>query len=247
MEKNLRKLIIGAAYNAKHGHIPSALSIVEIITALDKVKTEEDVFILSKGHGCLAYYAYLVLKGFITEKELNAFGKKDSRLGGHPDKNKIKEVYASTGSLGQGFPIAVGAALARKVKKQPGKIYCLLGDGECNEGSIWEALMIAVNLKLDNLICIVDNNNSQVRSLPLCNLKENFKSFGGLALSVDGHSVDDIIHAMQTECRDQPMIIVASTVKGKGLIELENNTFAWHHRAPSEIEYKQFIKELDEK
>ena len=247
MEKELRKLIVGAAYNAKHGHIPSALSIVEIISAFDRVKEEKDEFILSKGHGCLAYYAYLVKKGFITVEELNAFGNSGSKLGGHPDRNKIKGVYASTGSLGQGFPTAVGAALARKINKQPGRFFCLLGDGECNEGSIWEALMIAVNLRLDNLVCIVDSNQSQIRSLPLQVLESKFSSFGGFVLSVDGHSVDAIVEAMQRVSKDQPLIIVAHTKKGKGLSELENNMFAWHHRAPNKSEYEQFIKELDEK
>jgi len=247
MEKELRKLIVGAAYNAKHGHIPSALSIVEIISAFDRVKEEKDEFILSKGHGCLAYYAYLVKKGFITIEELNAFGNSGSKLGGHPDRNKIKGVYASTGSLGQGFPTAVGAALARKINKQPGRFFCLLGDGECNEGSIWEALMIAVNLQLDNLVCIVDSNQSQIRSLPLQVLDNKFSSFGGFVLSVDGHSVDAIVEAMQKVSKDQPLIIIAHTKKGKGLSELENNMFAWHHRAPNKLEYEQFIKELDEK
>lgn len=247
MERELRKLIVGAAYNVNHGHIPSALSIVEIISAFDRVKEENDEFILSKGHGCLAYYAYLVKKGIITVEELNAFGKSGSKLGGHPDRNKVKGVYASTGSLGHGFPIAVGVALARKIKKQSGKIFCLLGDGECNEGSIWEALMIAVNLKLDNLVCIVDSNKSQIRSLPLQELENKFSSFGGFVLSVDGHSIDAMTEAMQKTNKDQPVVIIAHTIKGKGLSELENNMFAWHHRAPSELEYKQFIKELDEK
>ena len=247
MEKELRKLIVGAAYNAKHGHIPSALSIVEIISAFDRVREEQDEFILSKGHGCLAYYAYLVKKGIITVEELNAFGKSGSKLGGHPDRNKVKGVYASTGSLGQGFPIAVGVALARKINKQSGKVFCLLGDGECNEGSIWEALMIAVNLKLDNLVCIVDSNKSQTRSLPLQELENKFSSFGSFVLSVDGHSVDSVTEAMQKTNKDQPVVIIAHTIKGKGLTELENNMFAWHHRAPNELEYNQFIKELDEK
>ena len=247
MERELRKLIVGAAYNAKHGHIPSALSIVEIISAFDSIKEEKDEFILSKGHGCLAYYAYLAKKGIITVEELNAFGKSGSKLGGHPDRNKVKGVYASTGSLGQGFPIAVGVALARKIKKQSGKVFCLLGDGECNEGSIWEALMIAVNLKLDNLVCIVDSNKSQIRSLPLQELENKFASFGGFVLSVDGHSVKAMTEAMQKTNKDQPVVIIAHTIKGKGLSELENNMFAWHHRAPNELEYNQFIKELDEK
>ena len=151
METTIRKMILESAYYAKHGHMPSALCIVEIMCAYDKIRTSNDEFILSKGHGCLAYYAYLVEKGLLQFEELKSFGKKGSRLGGHPDKNKVPEVYASTGSLGQGFPMAVGAALARKINGKPGKIFCLVGDGECNEGTIWESLQMAVKLDLDNI------------------------------------------------------------------------------------------------
>ena len=130
MEKEIRKLIVDAAFHAKHGHIPSALSIVDIICALHETMTSNDIFILSKGHGCLAYYAYLVIIGELTIDELRKFGKSGSKLGGHPDKNKINKVYTSTGSLGQGLPTAIGAAIARKILNKPGKFYCIIGDGE---------------------------------------------------------------------------------------------------------------------
>ena len=146
------KLIIEASYYAGHGHIPSALSIVEILLGIDTVKTEDDIFILSKGHGCLAYYAYLVQKNVISIEELRNFGKKDSKLGGHPDRNKIRDIYASTGSLGHGLPIAVGAAMAKKIMKKDGKVFCVIGDGEANEGTIWEAITVSVNNNLNNLI-----------------------------------------------------------------------------------------------
>ena len=118
MDKEIRKIIVDGAYHAGHGHIPSALSIVEILSAIDKVKTEKDVFVLSKGHGCLAYYAYLVYKGKLSIDEIRNFGKKGSQLGGHPDRNKIKDVYASTGSLGHGFPFAIGIAKGLQIKDQ---------------------------------------------------------------------------------------------------------------------------------
>ncbi|MAH44031.1 transketolase [archaeon] len=244
---DLRKLIIEAAYHAGHGHIPSALSIVEILVAIDRIKTEDDIFVLSKGHGCLAYYAYLVQKNIITRDELRNFGKKGSKLGGHPDRNKIKEVYASTGSLGHGFPISVGSALARKIQNIPGRVICLIGDGESNEGTIWESCMVASKNKLSNLVCIVDNNNSQIRSLPAENLSKKFLSFGWEVWDIDGHDIKMISRAI-TDCNsnEKPIAVIANTIKGKGISDIENDMFAWHHRAPNDGEYKKFIKEIDE-
>ena len=247
MNNRIRKYILDSAYYAKHGHMPSALSIVEIICAFDKVKKSNDVLVLSKGHGCLAYYAYLVEKGKIKYEELKYFGLKNSRLGGHPDKNKVKEVYVSTGSLGQGLPMVVGAALARKILNKSGKFYCILGDGECNEGSIWESIQIAVSRKIDNLVCVVDLNNSQIRSLQLDNLYDKFKSFGCDVLEIDGHNMLDLNNALNHISKDKPLVIIANTIKGKGIKQLEENMFAWHHRAPDDKEYKEFIKEINEK
>jgi len=245
LNTKLRKLILEAAFNAKHGHIPSALSIVETIIAIHEIKQENDVFILSKGHGCLAYYAYLCHTGEISEQELFNFGKKQNKLGGHPDRNKIKSVYASTGSLGHGLPIAVGVALANKLNKKMNKVFCLIGDGESNEGTIWESLLIANNLKLTNLVCLVDNNNSQIRSLPTINLFDKFKSFGWSTVEVDGHNVESIKKSLLIET-NSPLAIVANTKKGKGISDLENNMFGWHHKAPTQIELDKFLKELNE-
>lgn len=245
LNNKLRKLVLYVAYTAKHGHIPSALSIIESIIAIHEIKQNDDIFILSKGHGSLAYYAYLCHIGEITEYELFNFGKKGNSLGGHPDRNKIKSVYASTGSLGHGLPIAVGSALANKLNKKFNKVFCLIGDGESNEGSIWESLSIARNLNLDNLICIVDNNNSQIRSLPAINLYDKFKSFGWYVIEVDGHDIDSLKQSLKIESK-LPLAIIANTKKGKGVSELENNMFGWHHRAPTEIELDKFIKELNE-
>ena len=246
MKKQIRKLIVDGAFHAKHGHMPSALSIVDIICALDQVMVSEDNFILSKGHGCLAYYSYLVTKGEITLEELRNFGKFGSKLGGHPDKNKIKKVYTSTGSLGQGLPTVVGAALARKISNSKGIFYCIIGDGESNEGSIWEAIMLAVAHNLDNVVCIVDYNKSQVRSMPLDNLKSRFESFGCNCIEVDGHSIEELVNALQTTKPNMPTVIVANTIKGKGILEIESNMFTWHHKAPTSEEYTNFIKEIDE-
>ena len=247
MDKEIRKLIVQAAHYAGHGHIPSALSIVEILIAIDKIKTKDDIFVLSKGHGCLAYYAYLVQKNVITIDEIRNFGSRDSKLGGHPDRNKIKDVYASTGSLGHGFPISVGSALSRKIQKISGKVICLIGDGESNEGTIWESCMVASKNKLSNLVCIVDNNNSQVRSLPAENLSKKFLSFGWKVWDVDGHDIKMISRAITDWNSDEkPTAVIANTIKGKGIRDIENDMFAWHHRAPNDDEYKKFIKEIDE-
>ena len=245
--KKMRKLIIEAAYYAGHGHIPSALSIVEILLAVDKVKTEDDIFVLSKGHGCLAYYAYLAYKGKITINELRNFGKSGSKLGGHPDRNKIKDIYASTGSLGHGLSVSVGSALARKIKGQSGRIFCLIGDGEMNEGSIWESIIVAAKNKLNNLGCIIDNNNSQIRSLPIHDLSNRFMSFGWNVWDVDGHDVKMLSQAITAYDENRPTIVIANTKKGNGVTDIENDMFAWHHRAPTENECKRFIKEIDEK
>jgi transketolase len=251
--KKIRKLIIDAAFHARHGHVPSALSIVDILVALDNKQTVEDDFILSKGHGCLAYYAYLAAKGTISIDELRNFGKRGSNLGGHPDKNKVPGIFASTGSLGHGLPIAVGAAIAKKILKQSGKIYCLIGDGESNEGTVWESCLVAARQKLNNLICIVDNNKSQTRSLPTSNLVNKFKSFGWKVWEVDGHDHQSLLNAFEfvsslsTDSSDQPTVIIANTIKGKGIKDIENDMFAWHHRAPNELEYKKFIEEINEK
>tara|TARA_R100000231_G_scaffold127047_1_gene97771 strand:- start:140 stop:883 length:744 start_codon:yes stop_codon:yes gene_type:complete len=247
MVNEIRKIIIDAAYHAGHGHIPSALSIVEILSAIDKVKTEKDVFVLSKGHGCLAYYAYLVYKGKLSIDEIRNFGKKGSQLGGHPDRNKIKDVYASTGSLGHGFPISVGTALAKKIKGDKSKVICLIGDGEANEGSVWESFMVASKNKLNNLVCIIDNNNSQIRSLPSESLGDKLTSFGWSVWDIDGHNVDMISRAVNDCSENKPIAVVANTIKGMGVSDIENDMFAWHHRAPNGEEFEKFIKELNEK
>ena len=243
--KEIRRLILDAAFYAKHGHMPSALSIVEIITAIHELKTEDDVFVLSKGHGCLAFYAHLATRGLVSQDELRAFGKNRSRLGGHPDRNKLAEIYASTGSLAHGLPICVGSALARKIQKKNGRIFCVVGDGESNEGPIWEACMIASKNRLNNLTCIVDNNNSQIRSLPTTNLAAKFKSFGWLTTEVDGHSVDDLIRELNMTDSSMPRAIIANTVKGFGIEDVKNDIFAWHHRAPTQEEYEKFLREIN--
>lgn len=243
--KRLRRDILEVSFTAQAGHIPSAFSIIEIIYLMySEVLTEEDVFVLSKGHGCLALYAVFAEMGYITREEFLNFSKYNSKLGGHPHRNKLKEIYASTGSLGHGLPICVGSALAKKLNNSKNKVYCLVGDGECNEGSTWEAVMLADRLQLDNLVCIVDNNNSQTRSMPTTDVADKFTSFGWNVVEVgDGHSLSELRSAFQ-EKTSKPICIVCNTIKGRGVTEMEENMFAWHHGPPNEEKFKTFCEEL---
>lgn len=244
--KKLRSEIIKLSHQKKSGHIPSAFSILEALEALyGNVLIDGDEFILSKGHGSLALYAILMRYGHITYEEFLSYAEFNSNLGGHPDRNKIKKVFASTGSLGHGLPIAVGVALSRKIQNKPGKIYCLVGDGECNEGTVWESAMLASKLKLDNLICIVDFNNSQIRSLPLEQIESKFVSFGWESSFVeDGHNVDNIALSLK-EKSSKPLCVVLRTIKGYGLESLQNDMFSWHHRSPNDEELIRFLREIE--
>ena len=243
----MREIIIKAAHSAKHGHIPSALSLVEIMKAYSNIEKEDDVMVFSKGHGCLALYTLLATQGHVSMTELFNFGRRGSRLGGHPDRNKLDKIYASTGALGHGFPIAVGAAMARKILKKDGRVFCIIGDGEANEGTIWESCMVASKNKLNNLVCIVDNNDSQIRSLPVEDLDKKFQSFGWEVWDIDGHDIEMISRAMTDSNPDEkPTAVIANTIKGKGIKEIENDMFAWHHRAPTDEELERFCEEIYE-
>ena len=243
--KEIRKSIIETSFKVQAGHVPSALSIVEILYSLySSIKRDEDVFILSKGHGCLALYSVLVHIGLLERSELDTFCEYNSVLGGHPHRKKHKEFYCSAGSLGHGLPMAVGAALAKKINKSPGIVYCLIGDGESNEGTVWESIMLAKNLNLDNLVCIIDDNNSQTRSMPVNSLRSKIKSFEWSVDVVDGHDMDRITRALKVDSSG-PFCLICKTVKGKGIRDMEDNTFAWHHGPPNAEQYEKFMKEVD--
>lgn len=242
--KDIRKKIINTSFTAQAGHIPSALSIVEIIYSIYKhIKTENDIFILSKGHGCLALYSVLENIGIISEEELLSFCSYDSKLGGHPHREKMKDFYCSAGSLGHGLPMAVGAALAKKIKKDPGYVYCLIGDGESNEGTVWESLLLAKNLNLNNLVCIIDDNNSQIRSLPVLSIEDKIQQFGWRVSTVDGHNVFSIVDSINKN--NDLFCLVCKTKKGKGISEMEKDMFKWHHGPPNKEKYEQFIEEIE--
>jgi transketolase len=251
----LKESILNAAFASREGHIPSALSILDILWVLyngvmninpsDPADDTRDRFLLSKGHAALGLYAVLADCGLIDPAELSDFCSFHSRLGGHPERTKIPFVEASTGSLGHGFPIAVGVAMGLKIRQNSARVYTLCGDGECNEGTIWEAAMLAAHHKLDNLCCIVDHNHSTDRALDIGNLEAKFAAFGWHAVTIDGHDHSAIRTALAAQCSgsSRPFAIIAKTVKGKGFQTMEGNP-AWHHKSPTSDELADLVKEL---
>ena len=182
-------------------------------------------------------------KVFFSSDEFYTFCKFDSRLGGHPDCNKVPGIVASTGSLGHGFPIAVGISLGSKIKHIDNRIFCLVGDGECNEGTIWESALLAAHHQLFNLCCIVDYNHSTDRALEFGDLVSKFSSFGWEVLQIDGHDHDEIYAALTYKNGKRPLVIIAETIKGHGVKRMENDP-SWHHRSPNAEELKSIIEEL---
>ena len=220
--KQLRKRIIEVAYRDGMGHIPSALSILDIIWALyDKVMTPDDQFILSKGHGVMALYAVLEKKGLLEW---------ESKLWGHPKRGGA--ILASTGSLGHGMPIAMGLALAKKIKGEKGRVFCLIGDGEANEGTIWETAQLAAHHRLDNFIVICDDNQSSTRALNIGKLDDKFHAFGWSTWNICGHIEKEIIQSADMSYLShlgKPLFINAETTKGHGIVELEDKP-EWHNK-----------------
>ncbi len=258
--KKIRREIVEQVYIASSGHPGGSLSIADILTVLyfyelnvdEKNPTWEDRdrFVLSKGHCAPALYASLANRGFFDLEELKEFRNINGKLQGHPDMKKIPGVDMTTGSLGQGLSAANGMAIAGKLDKKDYRVYCLLGDGEIEEGQVWEAAMAASQYKLDNLCVIVDNNNLQIdgtieevmSSKPI---DEKFRSFGFQIIKIDGNDIDEIIKAFDVarNVKGKPTCIIAETVKGKGVSFMENQV-KWHGKAPNEEEFKQAIEEL---
>lgn len=237
----LKQKIVKMAFQAQEGHIASAFSILDMVWVLYDRVLKKDFFILSKGHGCLGLYAVLAEKKFFPKSWLKHLGEFNSHLGGHPDSNRVPGVLASTGSLGHGLPLAVGMAMGLKIKKNPKKVYCLIGDGEANEGSIWEAVMLAQQQGLDNLVCLVDYNHSTDRALDLGDMGEKFRSFGWQVKNINGHDHQAIEKALKPA--DKPLAVIANTIKGYGVKEMESNP-SWHHRSPTKEEMERILKEL---
>ena len=257
----VRKGIIEAVYNAKSGHPGGALSCADILTVLyfnqmnvDEKKPNDpnrDRLVLSKGHACPALYSVLAQKGYFDKELLKTFRKIGSDLQGHPDMKKVPGVDMTTGSLGQGLSAAVGMAIASKMDKAGCKVYCIVGDGEIEEGQVWEALTAASKNKLDNLCVILDNNNLQIdgeieKVGGMNNLTERFQSFGINVINVDGHNIDNLIDAFTTakQTKGNPNVIIAKTIKGKGVSFMENQA-GWHGKAPNEEEHNLAMEELN--
>ena len=257
---NIRIGIIDAVYAGKSGHPGGALSCTDILTVLyfnqmninaEKPNDEaRDRFVLSKGHAAPALYSTLANRGYFNKEELKTLRHLESKLQGHPDMNKVPGVDITTGSLGQGLSIANGMAINSKLNKDGYRVYCLLGDGEIEEGQIWEAAMTSAHYKLDNLCVIIDNNNLQIDGevdnvMSPYPIDEKFKSFGFEVLNVDGHNIEQIIRALDKAkiVKGKPTCIVAKTTKGKGVSFMENQV-GWHGKAPSKEQYEIAIQEL---
>ena len=248
----MRRAILECASKSGEGHVPSALSILDILwvlynkvmktSAAGKVSAGDDRFVLSKGHASLALYAVLADRGLLNKEELDSFCSFDSILGGHPDCTKVAGVEASTGSLGHGLPIAVGIALGSKIKNGSSRIFCLIGDGESNEGTIWESALLASEHRLSNLCCIVDYNHSTDRALGMGDISKKFSAFGWHAINVDGHDHLALTDALLKNGEGLPVAVIAETVKGKGIKEMENNP-AWHHKSPTAQELALFLEQ----
>ena len=257
---NIRKNILTEVYSANSGHPGGSLSGADILTEIyfeqmdinkDNVDSiDRDRFVLSKGHASPLLYGTLKEKGLLDD-DLTTFRKINSNLQGHPNMNEVAGVDMSTGSLGQGISCAVGMALANKLDKNDHRIYTVLGDGECQEGQVWEATMSAAHYKLDNLCIIVDNNNLQIDGhvdevMSVYPLDKKFEAFNCHVINVDGHDYDQLRAALKEarETKGMPTVIVAKTIKGKGVSFMEDQQ-GWHGVAPNEEQYHAAMKELE--
>lgn len=260
ISQEIRLKIVEQVYSAQSGHPGGSLSCADILTVLyfnqmninPKMPNAEsrDRFVLSKGHCAPALYATLSKKGYFESEKLKEFRKIDGSLQGHPDMNKVPGVDMSAGSLGQGLSVANGMALNSKMEELGYRVYCLLGDGEIEEGQVWEAAMTASKYKLDNLCVIVDNNNLQIDGTiedvkGLNNIEEKFENFGFNVISVNGHKIQDLIKAFDKAktVKGKPTAIIAITTKGKGVSYMENKA-EWHGKAPNEEQYNIATQEL---
>lgn len=260
--KESRKNILKMVYNAQSGHIGGALSSTEIMTVLyhkcmktcpkwtkDKEFQNRDRFVLSKGHASSILYSVLAQLGFFPKEELMTFRVFGSRLQGHPVPI-CPGIDVATGSLGQGLSMACGMAIGLRLDKNPAHVFCLMGDGELQEGSVWEAFMHCAHEKLDNIIAIIDRNRLQIDGCTenvksLDNLDEKIKAFNWDVIEIDGHNIQEIYEAIEkAKLNDKPVAIIANTIKGKGVSFMENNA-GWHGKAPKQEEFEKAIAEFE--
>lgn len=259
---NIRMDILEEVYNAKSGHIGGAFSIADILTVLyfnemnidAKIpdSPDRDRLVLSKGHASAALYAALAEKGYIDKEELKTFRNIDSNLQGHPDMNKVPGVDMTTGSLGQGLSVANGMAISSKLDSRGYRVYCILGDGELQEGQVWEAAMTSEKYQLDNLCVIVDANELQltdstmhVKGINQNDIEQKFRAFGFQTVVIDGHNIESISRALTIAemTKGKPTVIICKTIKGKGVSFMENQ-IDWHGKAPNDEEYEMAVNEL---
>lgn len=259
--KEIRRDIVRMTNAAGSGHPGGSLSSVEILTALyfNVMKNDpknpnfegRDRFILSKGHACPVLYSAMARRGYFPVEELMSLRKLGSRLQGHPDRKKLTGLEISCGSLGQGLSIAAGMAIGLKMDGKPQRVYCLMGDGELQEGQVWEAAMTASHYKLDNLCGIVDVNRLQIDGwtkdiMGLEPLADKWKAFGWNVVEVNGHDLEKVLDAFEgaKKVKEKPTIILAKTIKGKGVSFMENQA-EWHGKAPNDEELKVALKDLE--
>ncbi len=259
---NIRKLILEAVHSAKSGHPGGSLSAADIMTYLymsemnvdpkNPKDPDRDRFVLSKGHASPALYGTLAECGFIPKSDISAFRNAESYLQGHPDAKGVSGVDMSTGSLGQGISAACGMALAGKLDGKSYRVYSILGDGECEEGQVWEAAMFAAHYKLDNLTVFLDFNGLQIDGdirevMNPTPFDKKFEAFNWNVITIDGHDFDQIEKAIDEakSCKGKPTIIIANTIKGKGVSFMENQA-GWHGNAPSDEQYEIAISEINE-
>jgi len=243
----LIKKIIDLAVSSKEGHIASSLSILDILIGLYSRyiditdQLDRNRVIVSKGHASLSIFAVLDEYNILQE-DLSTFCKFNSAIGGHPC-DKVKGIEASTGSLGHGLPIGIGMAFAYKAKEFKNHIYVIIGDGEMNEGTIWESLLLASYHNLNNLTCILDYNHSNDRSIKLDVISKKIEAFNWSCTEIDGHSQEEINTSLSIRHNCKPTFIIANTIKGKGISFMENNP-EWHHKTPNSQEYQKILEEL---
>lgn len=260
--QEVRLNIIDMIYTAQSGHPGGALSAADIVTALyfDILKidpenprwSDRDRFILSKGHACPVWYSCLAMRGYFPMKELKTLRKFESILQGHPDMRKTPGIDTTTGSLGQGLSLGVGMALEGKLVKKNYHVYVVLGDGEIDEGQVWEAAASASKYKLDNLIAIIDKNGLQMdgftnKIMPMDSIDKKFEAFNWQVMTINGHNMREILIALEEakKIKNKPVCIIANTIKGKGVSFMENIR-KWHGKAPNQQEYEIAIKEIGE-
>lgn len=258
--RRIRKSVLDMVVSAKAGHVGGAFSAAEMFAALyfrimniDPARPdweERDRFILSKGHCAIGLYACLAERGYFSPSILTTFDHLDSILQAHPDMRKTPGIDMSTGSLGQGFSSALGQAAGAKLLGKSCRIYCMIGDGECQEGQVWEAALAAPRLGLDNLTVFLDYNRLQLAGrvddfMPLDPLADKWRAFGWHVIEIDGHDFDQIVGAAEEakQTQGKPTIIIAHTIKGKGVSYMEHSV-AWHSKVPTEEEYEIAMHEL---